>query len=234
MNIFKSLLASAAVAVMASSAGAATLTGGAFYELPSNFSGNAQTTAVGVGVGTSVVRGATITVDPTKTWQLTSLKFMGREAGYVNFFNIEGTDYFNPQPALGTVLDLTLLPTPVTFGLGGNSGDTVDFTFKTVNPASSVSSGAPLGFHPGYALRDITASVVGSLDDKVFLALFNDKSTSDKDYDDFMVAIGLSDITDTSGGENPSPIPLPAAAWLLLSGLGAIGATRALKGKKTA
>ena len=35
---------------------------------------------------------------------------------------------------------------------------------------------------------------------------------------------GVSHISFYNGGSSPSPVPLPAAAWLLLAGLGGIGA----------
>ena len=243
MNIFKNLAASLGFVALASTAGAVSVTGGIAYDLPHNFSGTTETTSVGVGVGTEVLRGATLTVNPLQTWQLESIRFMGSEAGFVNFFNIGGVDYFNPQPALGTQLDVfnENLANNIFYGFGSSFGNTVNFTFVTVDPASSVSSGDPIGFNPGYALVDVSNLVpndpVTFFSDIYILALFNDKSTSDRDYDDFMVLLGFSNVTGRLGDpENPgvNPVPLPAAAWMLLAGLGGLGYLGSRKGKNKA
>ena len=88
---------------------------------------------------------------------------------------------------------------PVNLGAG-----TVPFAFSTKNPSGSFANGASQGVYGSLAFF--------KLSDTSVYALFNDSSKSDMDYDDMWVKMDVA------------PVPLPAATWLLLGGIGGLGA----------
>lgn len=85
----------------------------------------------------------------------------------------------------------------VDFGAGA-----LPFDFQTVSLGQRVANGASQGYF-GLAFY--------RLGDASVFALFNDSATGDRDYDDLVVRLDVA------------PIPLPAAAWLLLAALGGLG-----------
>jgi hypothetical protein len=102
-----------------------------------------------------------------------------------------------------------------TFGLGGPAifstatslvGDTqtalfgtglVGFLFNTIDNGNSAQNGGAMSAGVSIAFA--------ALNDGSFLALFNDGGGHDQDFDDMVVRVSVS------------AVPLPAAAWLLLS-----------------
>lgn len=95
---------------------------------------------------------------------------------------------------------------PVTLDFGAGA---LPFAFRTANPAGGAANGASEGFYDSLALFGLSGTSV--------YALFNDSFTGDKDYDDMVVRMDVA------------PIPLPAAAWMLLTALGGLGLARRRK-----
>ena len=83
------------------------------------------------------------------------------------------------------------------FGAGA-----LPFDFQTVSLGQRVANGAS---------QDYFGLAFYQLSDTSVFALFNDSAPSDRDYDDMVVRLDVA------------PVPLPAAAWMLLSALGGIG-----------
>ena len=79
------------------------------------------------------------------------------------------------------------------------------FSFASDQRNREVHNGSSRGFHNSIALyQDDT-------DKSEVIALFNDWWRWDKDYEDMAVAIEVT------------PVPLPAAAFLLIAGIGGLG-----------
>jgi hypothetical protein len=90
----------------------------------------------------------------------------------------------------------------------------LDFAFSTVSPAQLVANGASAGTWGSIAFF--------KLSDTSVYALYNDGAPVDADYDDMAVRMDVA------------PVPLPAAAWLLVAGLGGLGLVKRRAGAATA
>ena len=165
-----------------------TITGGSNFTLPANYSLSLET-GPELQVGTVVVRNGTLSL--TAPGRVT-FTYLGSEAGYSNRFTTDGGSFHNKSGANEAFSSDFLA------GLLG-------FSFSTDNPAGSVANGASGGYHHSITLFQPAGNA------RRVYALFNDASTSDKDYDDLVVRLDVA------------PIPLPAAAWLLVAGIGGLG-----------
>ena len=182
-------VALAAAMGLASAAQAVTFTlagGDAPSALPSNFNPNPG--AADLAPGVMVTRNAALSLSARGR---VTFSYLGSEAGYTNEFWLDGERFDNKQasnPSFTLDLDAGLAP----------------FAFHTAHPAGTVANGASSGFYQSIALFQKSPTTV--------FALFNDASTSDKDYDDMVVRMDVA------------PVPLPAAAWLILAGMAGLGA----------
>jgi hypothetical protein len=138
----------------------------------------------------------------TEVLRNAALSLLGK--GVVTFTYI-GTEagYTNQLWLGGTrIFDNKSGPTPsATFTLAAGA---LDFAFRTVSPAASAANGATAGFFNSVALLQSAPGTV--------YAFFNDGAKVDQDYDDMVVRMDVA------------PVPLPAAAWLLIAGVGGLAA----------
>jgi len=124
-----------------------------------------------------------------------SVTYLGNESGYSNKFKLtqDGGWYLTEADALGTTKSAQV-----------DSG-TLPFKFK---------DSLGVSFYNGSAQTDVLGFMImqgqtnkyGTFD---YLLGFNDSYRGDADYDDYVVGVNFT----------PSPVPLPAAAWLFGSAL---------------
>lgn len=100
-------------------------------------------------------------------------------------------------------------PFSLTFAAGA-----LPFEFRTAGQAGAATNGDSTGYYRSIALYQSTPTTV--------YALLNDAATGDKDYDDLVVRMDVA------------PVPLPAAAWLLLGGMAGLGAVARRRRKSVA
>lgn len=135
-------------------------------------------------------------------------------------------------PAGAAVLTVTFLGTEasadndaVTFALGSNTlsnkensfGDSytvmIENLLGTVPFGFTSSIGATAGFNGFSGSGGIAFSEVFNEGRSVYAYFDDSGSNTDRDWDDMIVQIDISEV---------APIPLPAAAWMLLAGIGGL------------
>jgi hypothetical protein len=186
-HLIAAALATALGFASAASAATFTVTPGAPFVLGGDYDPNPG--APDIAAGATVVRnGALALADRGRV----TFSYFGTEAGYANEFWVDGIKRFDNKSRSNAAFTLK-------FDAG-----VLPFEFRTANPAGGVTNGGSTGYHKSIALYQTTPTTV--------YALFNDASTSDKDYDDMVVRMDVA------------PVPLPAAAWLLVGGIAGLGA----------
>lgn len=140
--------------------------------------------------------------------------FIGFEAGAVNSFvtgagalKNQGTDGSIFGDAISTVVSAGFLP----------------FSFVTTGLAIANQS-ITNGVGSAYGLFGLAFSAI-SADGKSVLAFFDDGRPVDSDFDDMVVRIDISDLTEQRMPV-PAPVPVPAAGVMMLTALGGIAALR--------
>jgi hypothetical protein len=181
------------------------------------FSGYDAPPSLVTGVYTKGTQG-TLMTDTAGTVTAT---YLGDESGYDNFFSFVTTGPSSARNALNTLWEDSHTPsTPVGSSISKTvaANSVISFMYKD-NQGPSVTHGVPIvlsdyaTFAMLYTQSSPTAPKVytntntwGMFD---FIIGFNDSATVDADYDDFVVGVKFA----------PSPVPLPAAAWLFGSAL---------------
>lgn len=156
-----------------------------------------------------------------------SFTYLGNESGYWDGFKFNiGSGVLTEADALGKTVSQAITAGKVGFSFTDDIGHNgVDHIFANGTPSSSAMGFAFLGNQvcPGGSATcnsgskqfvfDHTATVAsgpntGSYNFDYILG-FNDSYKGDADYDDYVVGVNFT----------PSPVPLPAAAWLFGSAL---------------
>lgn len=201
MKAVELVAATAAATLLASAAGAATLSlAGTGYTsfIVSNYdlapSLNGKTISYVDGATKDGTTG--LQVDgPAKV----TFTYVGSEAGHQNYAaSLADGTMFTKASAIGSSFVATM-----------TSGGLLDFFFGTLAPAKAVGE----LYNNGNASVSSPNFAIGYYQDgDSWYALFDDLAAGDKDFDDFVLKIDLA------------PVPVPAAGLLLLGGLGALGA----------
>jgi hypothetical protein len=165
-------LALAGVMLVASPASALVLSvsGGAPSVVPGNF--NPSGFPGGLAAGDNITIGGTLSLSANT--ELT-FEFLGKEAGFVNTFELSGIELFSTATAAVNDATTSLV----------NAG-AVPFSFKTTNGGGLTANNggiAPAGLSIAFA----------DLGNDAFLALFGDGG-GDVDYDDMVVKISVSQV----------------------------------------
>jgi hypothetical protein len=137
--------------------------------------------------------------------------YLGQESGYVNSYSLEFfTNMLLETDAVGRTVSANVSSAVTPFAL--------DFSFNTKSGSGyqeKVGNGQVFSvMSPSFAilgdyLKSQTATINGVSKTFDYILGFNDSWTGDADFDDFVVGINYA----------PTPVPLPAAAWLFGSAL---------------
>lgn len=207
MNAVKFAVAAVAASIVASAASAATLTlqdpGNdaqtqvlAKYDLSPDLDGKAISYLTGAVKNSN--NGLAVS-GPAKV----TYTYLGSEAANTNFSaSVAGSWILTQASSVGTKFTNQVL-----------SGGLLDFLFSTTAPQQFVGEIINNGGASAANGANLDDFAIGYYQDgNTWYALFDDIRNGDRDFDDFALKIDVA------------PIPLPAAGFLLLGGLGALGA----------
>ena len=125
--------------------------------------------------------------------------YIGSEAGNSNFSASVAGSWLLSQ---GSLVGSTVTTDQLSSGL-------LNFSFQTDAPASAVGK---INNHNVAQPDDFDYAIGYYTDGTSWYAMFDDIASNDRDFDDFVLKIDVA------------PVPIPAAGFLLLGGLGAMGA----------
>ncbi len=204
------LAALAAVAISSSA-----MASGLYVDIQKSvsFSGNYNPAPIGVTADYDSLAGKNAwfgTIMATAPGTVTAT-YLGQESGYVNSYSL---DFFSnmlfESNAVGTTVsaDVTSAVTPFALDFSFNTRSGTNY-FEKVSNGQIFSVTSPSFAILGDYLKSQTATINGQKRTFDYILGFNDSWTGDADFDDFVVGINFA----------PTPVPLPAAAWLFGSAL---------------
>lgn len=148
-----------------------------------------------------------------------TVEFFGWEAGFKNDFNFGGVELFTTNGVGGVNVGFPI-GTFTSGLLAGGGGTLLDFSFDVTNGGSPTNTIVNGSENTG-GIRDFFASVDGApaatMGSAVWLFLDDGGSKADDNHDDMAIRLSVT------------PVPVPAAGFLLLAGLGGLAAMKRRK-----
>jgi hypothetical protein len=202
MKTVKIAAVAVATSLMASAASAATLGligGGYQNQVIANYDLMPDLDGATVQYLTGDVKNDTNGLAATGPGTVT-FTYLGSEAGNTNYSaRVANGTMFTEASTVGSMASYTV-------AAGTNL---LDFFFGTLAPLGAIGQ----IYNDGAAVPNSNDFAIGYYQSSgSWYALFDDIQASDRDFDDFALRIDIA------------PVPLPAAGFLLLAGLGAMGA----------
>lgn len=208
MNAVKFAVAAVAASFVASAATAASLSlvgGGYQNQVLANYDLMPDLDGETISFLTGAVKNNTNGLAVSGPARVT-YTYLGSEAANTNFSaSVGGTQILTQASSIGTSFTNTVM-----------SGGLLDFLFATTAPIQFIGT---IINNSGATPQSNDFAIGYYQDGNTWYALFDDIRNGDRDFDDFALKIDVA------------PIPLPAAGFLLLGGLGALGAVARRRNK---